>query len=372
MKKKVTLILSNHDKAVQYEWLVDFIDKKKFELSFIFLNPGTSFVEQYIASKKIKFERITFHSKKDIPRAIWNIFRFLKNNKSEVVHTHLFEANICGLTAAWLAGVSKRIYTRHHSSYHHKFFPQAIKYDRYCNFMATHIVAITYMVKKILMKQEGLSEKKIRVIPHGFNLAEFRFVNPIDVEEVKRKYNLENRKYVVGVVSRFTYWKGIQYIIPAFKKLLSHFPDAILVLANANGNYKKEIIQLLKDTLNEKNYRVVVFENNSFALYKCFNAFVHVPIDDDSEAYGQVYVEALASGVPSVFTLSGIAHDFIVNEKNALVVDYKSSEEIYNALKRIFTDNDLRKKLIEEGDQSISKLFTFERFLRQTEALYLE
>lgn len=372
MKHRVTLILSNHNKAVQYEWLVDFIDKEKFELSFIFLNPGDSFVERFVASRNLKFERITFHSKKDIPKAISGIWRFLKRNKTETVHTHLFEANICGLTAAWLAGIRKRIYTRHHSSYHHKFFPKAIKYDRYCNFMATHIVAITEMVKRIVVEQEGADEKKIRVIPHGFNLDEFRFVDAAVVEEVKRKYNLQNAQKVIGVVSRFTYWKGIHHIIPAFKKLLTDFPGAVLVLANANGNYKSEISKQLKETLDGKNYRVIEFENNSFALFKCFDAFVHVPIDDDSEAYGQVYVEALAAGVPSVFTLSGIAHDFILNGENALVVGYQSSDEIYAALKRLFSDDNLRKNLIANGQQSISKLFTFERFLKQTETLYLE
>jgi hypothetical protein len=63
-----------------------------------------------------------------------------------------------------------------------------------------------------------------------------------------------------------------------------------------------------------------------------------VPIDDTIEAFGQTYIEALISGVPSVFTLSGVASEFIENGKNALVVDYKNSEQISVAIDQILTN----------------------------------
>ena len=46
---------------------------------------------------------------------------------------------------------------------------------------------------------------------------------------------------VIGVISRYTEWKGIQYIIPAFKQLLNDFPNALLILANAKGGYQAAI-----------------------------------------------------------------------------------------------------------------------------------
>jgi hypothetical protein len=47
-----------------------------------------------------------------------------------------------------------------------------------------------------------------------------------------------------------------------------------------------------------------------------------VPTDSIQETFGQVYVEAMLSKVPSVITLAGSALDHAVHKENAWVVDY--------------------------------------------------
>jgi len=73
----------------------------------------------------------------------------------------------------------------------------------------------------------------------------FSNINNEDIELIKTKYNFEGYNPVIGVISRFTEWKGVQYIIPAFKLLLDEYPHAKLVLANATGDYENEINNLL-------------------------------------------------------------------------------------------------------------------------------
>src|SRR5204863_3109374 len=119
-----------------------------------------------------------------------------------------------------LAGVEKRIYSRHHGSYHHEYFPTAIKYDRFINFLSTDIVAISENVKNILIGYEGVPEEKIHLIHHGFDLDSFRNVSEEKIELMKQKYLPESAYPVVGVISRYIEWKGIQFIIPAFRKIL--------------------------------------------------------------------------------------------------------------------------------------------------------
>src|SRR5690606_4491552 len=107
------------------------------------------------------------------------------------------------------------------------------------------------------------------------------------------------------------------------------------------------------------------------ALYKLFDVYVHVPIDEKIEAFGQTYVEALAAGIPSVFTKSGIANDFIEDERNALVVPFRNSEAIYSALLRVLTDETLRESLILEGKKSVEK-FDFHNMADQLDSIYFE
>ncbi len=119
-----------------------------------------------------------------------------------------------------------------------------------------------------------------------------------------------------------------------------------------------------------ENYVEIEFEEDLFAFYKLFDIYVHVPIDSKCEAFGQTYIEALASGIPSVFTLSGIANEFIHNKENAIVVDYKNSEQINNALIELMSNDILRSHLIQNGKESI-KQFDIINSVKRTEAVYL-
>jgi glycosyltransferase involved in cell wall biosynthesis len=272
------------------------------------------------------------------------------------------------MIAARLAGVEKRIYSRHHGSYHHEYFPSAIKYDRFINFLSTDIVAISENVKNILIDYEGVPREKIHLIHHGFDLDAFRNVNTEKIMQMRQKYLSESPYPVVGVISRYIEWKGIQYIIPAFKKLLLTYPHAHLILANAKGNYEKQIQELLKE-IPRQNYTEIVFEDDLFTLYRVFDVYIHTPINKNIEAFGQTYVEALASGIPSVFTLSGVAKEFIVNRKNALVVDFQNSDSIYDAVMELLKNESLRNTLIQNGQQSVEP-FALNIFIRKLEELY--
>ncbi|MCW3076479.1 MAG: glycosyltransferase family 4 protein [Bacteroidetes bacterium] len=371
LKTKVTYIISNIDKALAFEWIAEGIDKEKIELSFILLNSSDSFLENYLIKRHFIVKRIHYKTKSDLPLTFLRVAKFLLKIKPDAVHTHLFEANLIGLSAAYVCGIKNRFYTRHHSSYHHSYFPKAVKYDRISNTLSTKIIAITSNVKEILHEKENVPYLKIVLIHHGFKLDLFDKVSSTDINNLKIKYGTLDHYPVIGVISRYTEWKGIQYIIPAFKKLLLQYPKAKLILANAQGDYKAEVSKQLQ-TIDRNNYMEIDFENNLFALYKLFDVFAHTPIDNHSEAFGQVYVEALASSVPSVFTLSGIANDFIEPGKNALVVPHQNSDEILEAIRTLLTNSELKSKLVNAGLSDVNKKFPLSKMLKELEQLYLQ
>jgi glycosyltransferase involved in cell wall biosynthesis len=369
LKKKVTYIISDINKALAFEWIAERLDKEKFQLSFVLINPGFSQLEDYLQKTGVEVCRVFSSGKKSWPFALRKVYRLLKEIKPDVVHCHLFQANIIGLAAAKLAGIKRRIYTRHHSSLHHVYHPKGVVWDKLSNKLATHIVAISAVVRRILIEWEGVTENKIVLIPHGFLLNEFADVSDQRVKVIREKNNIDSDKFVIGVISRFTIWKGIQYIIPAFKKFLDDKPNAMLVLLNASGDYEKELNELLLN-IPKNNYRLIAFENDIAAAYGMMNVFIHVPIDEHSEAFGQTYVEALAAGVPSVFTLAGIAPDFIQNEYNALVVPFKDSTSIYSAMLRITNEQDLKNRLICNGINSVKEKFNLDKMINALETLY--
>ena len=371
MPTKVCYIISNIDKALAFEWIAASIDKPTIELHFILLNPSDSQLESFLRSEGIAVTRITYLSKFDVPVAIWKVLWYLKRHKIKVVHCHLFDACIVGMTAAWLCRTPKRIYTRHYSTNHHVYYPKAVKYDRYINALATHIVAISEKVKNVLIELEKVEPAKIHVIHHGFDLKAFSSIDVDKRTQMKLKYGINNQYPVIGVISRYVELKGLQYVIPAFAEIKKTYPDAFLVLANCNGDYKPQIQESLQRLLDGTSYREIIFENDLPTLYSLMDIFIHVPIDETIEAFGQTYIEALAANVPSVFTLSGVANEFIENQKNALVVDYKNTEQIVEAMKRILTDDHLRESLVNNGQQSIQAKFSLKLYIHKLIQLYV-
>lgn len=364
--KRIVYIISDTHKSLEFEWTISNL-QAKFDLHVILIGEKETELKRFLLSKKIPTHFISDQEYVGWFSKLRRSVSLLSQLKPHTIHCHLWRASLIGLTTGWLLRISQRVFTRHHSMLHYHEYPSGRKWDRLCNFLATHIVAISQNVKNVLINYDRADEGKIMVIHHGFDLEYFQTVDSKLVDEIRQKYQI-NRRPVVGVISRYLELKGIQFIIPAFKELLNEYPEALLVLANANGPYsraiKKHLSQLPTDS-----FREIVFESNLAALYKTFDLYIHVPIDSEREAFGQTYVEALASGVPSIFTLSGVAPEFLHDGQQALVVPFQNAEAITKACMRILTDKNLSATLQAKGLQAVQQ-FRLQNLIAELEKLY--
>lgn len=365
----ICIVVSNVDRAVAFEWIIDGLSHKH-QFSFILIGQKNSFLSKWLREKGIEVYEIEYRGKRDALSAVVKSFKFLRKRKFDVIHTHLVEATLYALFPAWILRIKKRIYTRHHSDYNYKYSPKGIKYDKISNWLATDIIAISGQVKKLLMERENVPERKITLIPHGIDIGYFENFNQDDVSRMAVKYNPGNRSPVVGVIARQTHWKGIQFVIPAFAEVLKDHPNALLLLANAHGDYAAEIDRLLQEYLPETSYVKIKYEYDNASLYQLLDVLVHVPVDDVVEAFGQVYVEALAAKIPCVFTLSGIAVDCIEDRKNAIVVPYCDSASIARGILQILGNDQLRSSLVENATRMVHEKFALGIFLDKLSALY--
>ena len=369
-KKHVVYIISHVHKSLAFEWIASGL-KNDYKLTFILLNDSVSSLENFLVHQNMEVKRISYRGKQDFIAAFFKTFFYLLHKRPKVVHAHLFDAQLIGLTAAWIVGISKRIYTRHNSNYHHVYHPRGVRFDLWSNRMATHIISISQATDKTLLEMERVPSSKVVKIPHGFELHVFAKVSSECTEYIREKWKIQNQHPVVGVISRHIEWKGIQFIITAFRKFLNENPTSCLVLANATGPYHETIVELLKSIPVDR-VVLIPFEEDIAALYSVFDLYVHAPVDPICEAFGQTYVEALAAGVPSIFTLSGIADEFVIHDQNAVVVDFKDAEGICQALLRLTKDSELRARLIENGRQDVFLQFGVEPMLISLKKLYDE
>lgn len=371
-KKKVVYILSNiHNRYIAFEWIAKNIDKNKIAISFILIQKEKSYLENYFYNNDINYSIIYYYGKGKLEflKTLFKVIFLLMRNRPDVVHTHIFDANLIGLLASKLLFIKKRIYTRHVSTADIVYFPESIKYRKIINFLATDIIAVSKVVEDVLIKNLKVNKNKIHLLYHGFDMQEYTNISSKRIEDLKEKYKTFDYP-VVGVVSTFQELKGIKYIIEAFKLLLSKYPNAILVLANAKGKDYDKIQKQLIEMIPEKSFIEIPFEDDISALFHIFDVFIHVPIDKSVEAFGQVYIESMACGTPCVCTLSGIANEIIENKKNAIVVDYKNPNQIYDAVIEMLENKELRENIIKNAKKSVNQ-FSLQEMLNKLEKIYL-
>jgi glycosyltransferase involved in cell wall biosynthesis len=351
------------------EWICTYLDKEKYQLSFIFLNKSNTEIENFVKERGYPYKRIPINGKIGLILAVLKSIPFLLKNKTDIIHCQLLISNVVGLFAGLLTGVKKRIFTRHHSIANHEDSPKAVFIDKIINFLATDIVSICKNVDDVLINKEHVNPKKIHTINHGFLFEEYENVSEQHINQFKEKYHINNNDIVIGVVSRYLKLKGLQYIIPAFKEVLSKHPTAKLILANALGPYKNEVHELLKD-IPKQNYIEIAYERDMGAFYKSIDVYIHTPIDTKCEAFGQTYVEALIAKIPSVFSLSGIANEFIVNNRNAIVVPHKQIKPIIDAIELILANTEIRNTIVENGYNDVKERFQLAKMIIALEKLY--
>jgi glycosyltransferase involved in cell wall biosynthesis len=237
-------------------------------------------------------------------------------------------ASMLSMPTGFFCGVKNRIFTRHHSIENHmNGHWREMFFDKLVCLFSTKVVAVSKIVQKFLL-EEGVPNKKIVVIENGIDIEKFS-----NVRKFSKIIDSEQDIVVIGMLARNVKWKGIEYGIAAFKLFLVDFPKAILIIAGAPNKDELDIGKYLSD-VNPGSYKLIVENIESVDFFSEIDIFMHLPISLESEAFGLVYLEALASGVPSVFTKSGVMAE-LENVSGFHFVNYCDGLETYNALRKI-------------------------------------
>ena len=240
-------------------------------------------------------------------------------------------ATILGMLSAFVLRVPRRIFIRHHSNFHTKnkmWF--GILADFIANYLSTQIVAVSKVVKEILISSEGVRSSKVVLIRNGIDIERFAEVNPKKMSGGLKS----SEEFRIGVVSRLTGWKGVQFSVDAFTMLKAKYPNSHIDIVGARA----DSYGLIKDklaTLDASDYTLTNWHPDVLGFLGKLDVFVHVPIGPQDEAFGLVYIEALASKTPSIFTISGVLHELPNPEKYAHIVPYENAVAIFDAIIKI-------------------------------------
>jgi glycosyltransferase involved in cell wall biosynthesis len=369
---RVLYIVSQSVRWLSFEWVAGGLDRNAFALSFLLLSKGPPPLGPHLSARGVDVTHLPFAGRHAVPWAAGAVARHCRSRGIEIVHAHFMDSCLAGLTGAYMAGIPVRIHTRHHAGPYpidHRA-PWGRLYDRWNNRLSTAVIAPSEQARSALVEHDKIPPEKVVLIHHGFDLAALGSATDADALLMRRKYGLGDDRPIVGVVARYERIKGVEHVILAFRRLLARYPRARLVLVNSRGRRAGPIRRLL-GTIPQNRYTEIRFEEEMASLYKTFDVFIHAPIRRHLEGFGQVYVEAMAAGIPCVCSIAGVAAEFISDGNNAIVVNPGDSDHIYDGIIRVLEDADLRQRLVTNARHSIESRFGVGLMLRSLQDLYL-
>jgi len=290
---------------------------------------------------------------------VFRLIKLFKKIKPDIIHTHLFQPRFYA-TVAYLFYRESIIITQKHNSVTFKKHNIFLPLEMISMLLNKKVIAISESVKRSLLKYELIPQKKIRVIPNGFDYQKFYKVRTAEIIS-------EDKDIVIGTVCRLEEQKGIIYLLKAMKIVLEKYPNARLEIVGDGS-----LLEKLKEFSNKLGISNSVVFFGKFAdvipFYRRMNIFV---LPSVYEGFGIVLLEAMAAGIPVVSTnVDGII-EVVVNGESGILVKPKSGKALADAIFKIIENPHLVSKLVEQG-LNRSKLFDIKKHIGQIDNLYEE
>jgi len=155
--------------------------------------------------------------------------------------------------------------------------------------------------------------------------------------------------FVLGVVGGGPLRKGFLYLLQAWKELA--LPNAELKIRTSNEIFTYPV---LKQLLSEQStVSVVGYMADMKDFYADLDAFILPSVDD---GFGLSLMEAMASGVPSIATRNCGASELLVHDRDCLLIDAFSVDQIKEAVLRLYESRELRDRLESNGPRAVAAL----------------
>lgn len=220
--------------------------------------------------------------------------------------------------------------------------------DRVCSWWTDLVICVSHQVRDGLIEYCQLNPRRLQVIEHGYALRDLT-VEPFQHPKLADRF-------VFGCVSRLTATKRQDILLQAFARVHQEHPATALLLVGG-GDAEDEFRQLTTELgLDE----AVVFTgevSDPSPHYRAMDVFTFPTI---SEGLGGVFVEAWLSGLPLICSDLRPMADYVVCEKNGLLVRPDNPEALALAMVRLLEHPELARQLAEGGQATALERFDFQ------------
>lgn len=305
---------------------------------------------------------------KDI-KALYQLYKIIRREKPDIVHTHTAKAGALGRTAAILSGVPLIFHTFHghtFEGYFPFFITQIYKFiERFLARFSTAIIAISPRQKYDLShKHHIISAKQIHVIRLGFDLAPFFSVRKNGL--LKKKLGLDAKHTLIGFIGRLVPIKNIPGALMILKSL--HERGAICHLCIVGDGPERVRAERLTEKLGLRGYvHFLGWEQEIAQIYAGIDVLLLTSLNEGTPV---AIIEAMATMTPTVASSVGGVPDLIVSGKNGFLYPLTDSEKAVDQVQRIIQDLSTLEGLTLAGNLFVKDNYLYTRLVRDIVRLY--
>jgi len=179
-------------------------------------------------------------------RCLWMMWKLIRQERPDIVHTHTPKAGLLGMTAAWLAGVPLRLHTvagMPLETAHGRKRWLLLQVERLTAFFATEVWPNSPALWRAIEHWGICPPHKLRMLgsgsTNGIDLSVFSpdALDPGRLQKLRQDLAWQPQHTVLLFVGRLVRDKGIVELVEAFSILAEAFPNLHLILL---GELEKE------------------------------------------------------------------------------------------------------------------------------------
>jgi glycosyltransferase involved in cell wall biosynthesis len=217
----------------------------------------------------------------------------------------------------------------------------------------------------------GIPLNKIYLIPNSVDTTRFVPVDPAQKPLLRRKLNLPQNATIAIYTGRLVSYKGLPLLLKVWKEICCRHENVILLLAGTGGldihNCETELHEYVRSAGLEKDVLFLGAVQNVPEYLQAADLFVF-PTEND--AFPSSIVEAMACALPVLTTPVGAIKTIVTHGETGLIVQPRNSQQLFEALDVMVSDNALASRLGQAGKKSVQDLYSVETVSQKYIALF--
>ncbi len=303
--------------------------------------------------------------------SLLRLWRVLRSARPDVVEFSTPKAGLLGMLAAVAAGVPKRVYLLRGlrletaSGIKKTILGLAERISAAC---AQTVLCTSASLRAQALALRIAPAEKLRVLGTGSSIG-------VDTERfapgpgtMRPKLGIPHSAEVIGFTGRLTRDKGLPELIEAFERIVTLRRRAYLLLVGWFDEAEDAVSPALREVI-ARHPRIVCtgFVADAAPYYRAMDVFALPTL---REGFPNAVLEASATGLPVVTTLSTGARDAVVPEVTGFLVPPQNAEALEEALVRLLSGKELRDRMGRAGRAWVKANFSQNAVLEENAAFF--